>query len=126
MPRKWEWVRVYQGELLKVVCDKEVTGGTLRVLVYLMSQIGYRGGVALQQVTIARELGMAEVSVWRAVRLLQRKGWVRRLRNPRGGWWFRLKPVLVVKGATLPPRPVLKGQGKVVHLRQREKGEGRG
>jgi predicted transcriptional regulator len=105
------WVWVFQQKLRMIAQDKAgMKWQTLRVLLYLMSTMGFEEWVTLRQVWVARELGMETSHVSLALRRLVGCGIVKRRESVVHGTQYSLNSQYVYKGG---------GQG-LVSRRQRE------
>lgn len=65
---------ISQSALVKISKDKELTGETIRVFIYLCSRLDFQKYVQVRQKEIAEYLGLRATNVSRAISMLGRKG----------------------------------------------------
>ena len=92
------WIMTNQEALLALATDREISGETYRVLMFLLYKLDFENFIQVSQVEIAQALGMRKSNVSRAVRVLCDKGIL--LRGPKVGrsYCFRLNPHYGWKG----------------------------
>jgi len=89
------WIMTFQDSLKMIATDDDMTGQTLRVLVFLMSTLEFENYITIKQITIADELKIDKTNVSKAMRLLVDKGIILKVKegtttayklNPEYGW----------------------------------------
>jgi DNA-binding MarR family transcriptional regulator len=92
------WIMNSQEALETIAKDKDFTGETLRVLMYLLSRLDFDNWIHTPLQEIADRLGMKRPNVSKAVNLLESKGIL--IRGPKIGrsYAFRLNPYYGWKG----------------------------
>ena len=92
------WIMNSQEALELLAKDRDLTGETLRVLLFLMAYLDFENWIQIPQSKIAKNLGLQKQNVSRAIILLEKKEIV--LRGPKIGksYAFRLNPDFGWKG----------------------------
>jgi DNA-binding transcriptional ArsR family regulator len=92
------WVMNSQDALELLAKDKDLTGETLRVLMFLMARLDFENWIQITVTEIGKELELKQPNVSRAILLLEEKGII--LRGPKVGrsYAFRLNPYFGWKG----------------------------
>ncbi|GFE72237.1 helix-turn-helix domain-containing protein [Chroococcus sp. FPU101] len=92
------WVMNSQDALELLAKDKDLTGETLRVLMFLMARLDFENWIQITVTEIGKELELKQPNVSRAILLLEEKGII--LRGPKVGrsYAFRLNPYYGWKG----------------------------
>lgn len=92
------WIMNSQEALETIAKDKDFTGETFRVLMYLLSRLDFENWIHTPLQEIADELGMKRPNISKAVNLLESKGIL--VRGPKIGrsYAFRLNPYYGWKG----------------------------
>jgi len=89
------WIMTFQDSLAKIATDKELTGTSKTVLLFLMSELEFENYLHIKQITIAEKLGMKKSNVSTAMKLLADKGIILKVKqgttagyklNPHYGW----------------------------------------
>ena len=87
-----------QDAVKELARDKDITGQTSRVFMYLLGELDCENWILLSQTYIADELDIAPQSVHRAVKVLESKGIIIRDRKCGRTSRFRLNPDFGWKG----------------------------
>ena len=92
------WIMSSQEALELLAKDKELTGETLRVLLFLMAHLDFENWIQITQSEIAKNLSLQKQNVSRAIIALEKKEII--LRGPKIGksYAFRLNPDFGWKG----------------------------
>jgi|GEM_PF-1004351 len=89
------WIMTFQDSLEIIATDSDLTGQTLRVLMFLMSTLEFENYITIKQVAIADRLKIYKPDVSKAMRLLVDKGIILKVKegtatayklNPEYGW----------------------------------------
>jgi biotin operon repressor len=105
---------VAQQALANIASDREITGATTKVFMYLFSKLDFDNYIQVPQVQIARDLEMYKQDVNKAVKILEKKGIL--LEGPKHGRskFWRLNPEYGYKGN---PKDKVKRDLRTGHLR---------
>ena len=97
-PYSTGWVMNSQEALEVIAKDKEITGGTHRVLWFIVARLDFENWIQISQQEICKELEMKKQNVSSAIKLLEQKEII--LRGPKVGrsYAFRLNPHFGWKG----------------------------
>jgi predicted transcriptional regulator len=92
------WVMNSQEALEMLASDKELTGETLRVLLFLLSRLDFENWIQIAQIEIAEKLDIRKSQISRSIKLLTNKGIL--LEGPKAGrsFAYRLNPDYGWKG----------------------------
>jgi hypothetical protein len=89
------WIMTFQDSLAKIATDKELTGTSKTVLLFLMSELEFENYIHIKQVDVAKALEMQKTNVSSAIKLLVNKGIILKVKegtttayklNPHYGW----------------------------------------
>lgn len=69
-----DWFMGFQQAFALVAADKDITGETLRVWLFLLSQIGFENWVSIPQKKIGDALNLQKTNVSRSIKTLLNKG----------------------------------------------------
>ncbi len=92
------WFIMAQDALLMLATDDELTGKSLKVLLYLLARLDFENFIQVPQVEIANELKLHKQDVSKYVALLERKGILTRGPKLARSSSFRLNPNFGYKG----------------------------
>lgn len=88
---RWKecYLMTFQDKLEELSLDSDFTGTNLRVMMNLMSRLGWENWLHINQTDIARRMGVNRVEVSKTVNLLIRKGVI--IRGPKIGRCYSYK-----------------------------------
>ena len=94
----WRYCIMAQDAMTMIAADKEITGATLKVFIYMAGRLDFENYIRIQQTEIVEALGMQKPNVSRAVKLLESKNIL--LRGPKVGqsYSWRMNPNFGYKG----------------------------
>ena len=92
------WFIMAQDALLMLATDDELTGKSLKVLLYLLARLDFENFIQVPQVEIANELKLHKQDVSKYVALFERKGILTRGPKLARSSSFRLNPNFGYKG----------------------------
>ena len=92
------WFIMAQDALMMLARDDELTGKSLKVLLYLLARLDFENFIHVPQVEIANELKLHKQDVSKYVALLERKGILTRGPKLARSSSFRLNPNFGYKG----------------------------
>lgn len=94
----WRYCIMAQDAMTMIAADKEITGATLKVFVYMAGRLDFENYIRIQQTEIAEALHMYKPDVSKAVKLLEGKNIL--LRGPKVGqsYSWRMNPNFGYKG----------------------------
>ena len=78
MPSNSRYLRVFQCSFLDIARDKDFTGDTLRIFLGILAYVEYEGIFEMSLTALAKELGMQRQNVGKAVKLLVKKGYLKK------------------------------------------------
>ena len=92
------WFMTSQDAVKELAKDRDITGQTYRVFMYLLSELDFENWILLSQTYIAEELNMTAQNVHRAIKVLENKAIIIRDRKCGRTSRFRLNPDFGWKG----------------------------
>lgn len=95
------WIMSSQEALQELAKDRELTGETLRVFLLLCGTLDFENWIQISQTEIAKELTLKKPNVSRAMKMLETKGIVLKVKMQGAGQAYRLNPDYGWKGKTI-------------------------
>lgn len=92
------WIMNSQEALRYLAKDKELTGETYRVFLYLLSTLDFENWIEVPMMKIAEELDIPRQAVGRSIKTLERKEIIQRGEKIGRTYVFRLNPFYAWKG----------------------------
>ena len=94
----WRYCIMAQDAMTMIAADREITGATLKVFIYMAGRLDFENYIRIQQTEIAEALHMYKPDVSKAVKLLEGKNIL--LRGPKVGqsYSWRMNPNFGYKG----------------------------
>lgn len=108
-PKESDWIALYQRTTKALAIEWNLSGAAVRVLLYLISSVGYGNAAVVNQSKMAREFGLSNtVNISRALKELEARGIAHLVDRSKAGNTYRLNPNYGWKGE----RP----QGKALQI----------
>ena len=109
-PRLTErWFMAFQDTFIEIAKDPDMTGETMKVLMYLFGKLDFENFIQQTQIDVAEGLGMRKQNVNRAMQILTAKQIVLEGPKVRRSKCYRLNPNYGWKGKVKNPSRIAKG-----------------
>lgn len=92
------WFMAFQDAFESLAVDRDISGQTMKILIYMMSRLNFENYIALEQKEIVEKLGIHKSDVSSSIKILSDKGILEK--GPRLGksWSYKLNPFYGWKG----------------------------
>lgn len=92
------WFMAFQDAFESLAVDRDISGQTMKILIYMMSRLNFENYIALEQKEIVEKLGIHKSDVSSSIKILSDKGILEK--GPRLGksWSYKLNPFYAWKG----------------------------